>query len=91
MGRLIQEPGDGHAYLIVRDLPAIRDDQEYQVWRITDTGPSGAGTFVLENGHDQIIMLPVDFSSATAVGVSIEPRGGSVAPTAGAIVLLGTP
>jgi anti-sigma-K factor RskA len=90
IGRLVQEPGEGRAYLIVRDLPTIRADQEYQVWRITDSGPSGAGTFVLKDGRDQVIMLPVDFSDAAAIGVSIEPLGGSVSPT-GAIVLLGKP
>ena len=49
-----------------------------------------AGTFNPAPAPDQIVALDVSFTDADAVGVSIEPLGGSVAPT-GDIVLLGSP
>lgn len=85
---LIQEPGAGSAFLLVNNLPPLPDSQQYQVWRITGESPASAGIFGGKDSMEQLVLLPADFFGADAVGVSIEPRGGSPQPT-GAIVLLG--
>ena len=85
---LIQEPGVRSAFLLVNGLPSLPESQDYQVWKITGDGPSGAGIFEVTDSMGQLVILPADFFGADAVGVSIEPRGGSPQPT-GAIVLLG--
>ena len=77
-------------FLLVRNLPRLQADQVYEVWRIAGDVPSSAGTFGRGDDADQFVTLSVDFSTADAVGVSIEPKGGSPTrkPT-GTIVLLG--
>jgi anti-sigma-K factor RskA len=62
---------------------------EYQVWRIKGGTPVGAGMFSSSGMDEQLIVISADLSDADAIGISIEPRGGSSGPT-GAIVLLGT-
>ena len=87
---LVQEPGSGQAILVIRGLPPAPPGMEYQVWSITDGGNTlrGVGTFNISLPEGQLFVLPVDFSNSEAVGVSVEPLGGSETPT-GNIVLLG--
>ena len=85
---LLQEPGVGSAFLLVNGLPTLPEGQEYQVWKITGQGPASAGIFSSTDSVEQLVNVSTDFFGADAVGVSIEPRGGSPQPT-GDIVLLG--
>ena len=85
---LIQEPGAGSAFLLVNNLPPLPESQQYQVWRITGEGPVPAGIFSSTDSAEQLEILSADFFESDAIGVSVEPRGGSSQPT-GAIVLLG--
>ncbi len=85
---LIQEAGAGSAFLLVQDLPPLPKGQQYQVWKITGEGLADAGMFSSTESVDQLVIVPADFFGADAIGVSVEPRGGSPQPT-GAIVLLG--
>lgn len=78
-----------NAVLLVSSLPQLPSDQVYQLWYIGDEGPIDRGTFeVGEDGQGQLL---VESDTAVrnfgAIGVSIEPRGGSEQPT-GDIVLL---
>ena len=85
---LIQEPGAGSVFLLVDNLPPLPESQQYQVWKITGEGPASAGIFSSTDSVEQLEILSADFFGADAIGVSIEPKGGSPQPT-GAIVLLG--
>ena len=85
---LVQAPETDRSILVVRDLPKLPRGREYQVWRIKDDVPAGAGTFASLGEREQLFTLSTDFSGADAIGVSVEPAGGSFAPT-GDIVLLG--
>lgn len=87
--RLIRVPQGSTAFLVVKNLVRLPADKEYQVWRIAGDVPVGVGMFNPIESAAQLIPLTADFSSAEAIGVSIEPKGGSPAPT-GEIVLLGT-
>ena len=88
-GTVVQSPSGGRAFILVRDLPELPEGMQYQVWRIKGATPVGAGLFSYEGPDEQMVALAVDFSDADAIGISIEPKGGSASPT-GAIVLLGT-
>lgn len=88
-GTLVLPSDGGEALLIVRNMPAISADREFQLWSITDAGAASAGTFTPPLNVDRTLAFAYDFSGANAIGVSIEPIGGSAAPT-GDIVLLGT-
>ncbi len=85
---LIQESGAGNAFLLVQELPALPEGQQYQVWKITGEGPADAGIFSGTESVDQLVIVVADFFGADAIGISVEPKGGSPQPT-GAIVLLG--
>lgn len=86
--RVVHTPGSLRAFLVVHNLNSLSPDKEYQVWRISADGPVGVGTFNTLDAPVDLIPLAADFSDADAIGVSIEPKGGSPAPT-GDIVLLG--
>jgi anti-sigma-K factor RskA len=88
-GLLVQDPAGGKSFLLLKSLPSLPADREYQIWRIKGNQPVGVGSFGLTDRPEQLIILGADFADADAIGVSIEPLGGSLAPT-GAIVLLGT-
>jgi anti-sigma-K factor RskA len=79
---LVQEPGSEQAYLVVKGLPSLPAWMEYQVWLIGGEGstPLGAGTFIVNDPAGQLITVAADFSSADALGISVEPKGGSPAP-----------
>ena len=61
------------------ELPALAQGQVYQVWRITGAGPESVGLLLDHEGAS--VFRPVDFASATALALSIEPAGGSQLPT----------
>ncbi|MBM3926755.1 MAG: anti-sigma factor [SAR202 cluster bacterium] len=86
---LVTTPGGDEAFLLVKNLPALSSDQRYQVWRITGDTPQGIGLFALSKSDTQLVALRTSFTGAKAIGVSIEPKRGSLAPT-GPIVLLGS-
>lgn len=83
-------PDGGAATFVASNLPPLSADQVYQLWIIRGDLPLSAGIFgVDENGR---VTLPVDATLAAtydAVGVSIEPAGGSETPTPDQIILLG--
>ncbi|MEM7336537.1 MAG: anti-sigma factor [Chloroflexota bacterium] len=87
-GRLTYDPDTRRAIL---DVIALANDPEtvYQLWFIQGETPISAGVFdVDESGSEMFVVdtaVPLTFD---AIGISIEPPGGSEQP--GDIVLLGT-
>lgn len=83
--------GQGESLLILSGLDVLPDDQTYQLWLIPAEGsplPSGLLAVQQSDVDSLTITLPDEASRYAAVGVSIEPAGGSDAPT-GPIVLVG--
>lgn len=87
---LTTEIATGAATLRVANMPPLEPGTTYQAWVIVGSTPVSAGTFSVDsNGNGTHVLsgdLPADFD---AVGVSLEPQGGSAAPTPGNILLLG--
>jgi anti-sigma-K factor RskA len=81
---------DGSAVLVVSGLDNLDPERVYQLWMIRGDTPMSAGLF--EVGEDGVGILKVAMGQAAntfnAVGVSVEPEGGSALPT-GEIVMLG--
>lgn len=69
--------------LLVTDLPPLPPDRIYQVWLIKDGVKYGAGWFTVDPlGYGQTIIIPLaPFGQFDGMGITIEPRGGSVDPT----------
>jgi anti-sigma-K factor RskA len=90
VGMLTMMPGGDEAMLSVANLPPPPDDNTYQAWLIVGGAPVSAGTFAVDatgGGHHPISATTGSFE---AVGVSLEPSGGSDQPTPGNIILLGS-
>lgn len=82
---------DGQGTLILSNLESLSAEQIYQLWLIpADGAPIPAG--LLGQAGEQVetitLELPATLDGIDAVGISVEPPGGSAAPT-GPIVLLG--
>lgn len=83
---------DNQGVLVLRGLEPLPAEQTYQLWLIPADGPPAPAGLVAVQAEDSTWLklqvppdAPTDFA---AVGVSVEPAGGSPTPT-GPIVLLG--
>ncbi|HEU5013113.1 MAG TPA: anti-sigma factor [Roseiflexaceae bacterium] len=75
--------------LVVENLPPLAAGQTYQIWLGHDNKRESAGTLTVRNGSAwEIIPLTKNDIPYQTVGVTIEPSGGSSAPT-GPRVLFG--
>lgn len=73
-------------FIDVSDLPAPGVDQQYQLWALLGGQPVDAGVFDMpEEGGMQKVKAVVD---AEMWAVTLEPKGGSNAPTMDQMVLL---
>jgi anti-sigma-K factor RskA len=89
VGTLTLHPDDDTATLHVSNLPALDETQTYQAWLIADGTPVSAGTFNVDASGAAIHAIgDAAPGSFEAVGVSIEPAGGSDQPTPDRIILL---
>jgi anti-sigma-K factor RskA len=76
--------GDGNfGTLIVDGLPILDSAKQYQLWLIKDGKRTSGGVFtVLDNSYGVLVVnSPQSLSVYNAFGVTIEPAGGSPAPT----------
>jgi anti-sigma-K factor RskA len=84
-GNLLVDPDRNVAALIVWKLPTLPADQTYQVWLIDPQGNrTSGGTFQPEPGQPFTtvsIFAPKAYSNYSGIGVTVEPAGGSAAPT----------
>jgi anti-sigma-K factor RskA len=87
-GLLFVGPSAAPPLLVLRDLPPLPADRAYQVWYIRDSQPISVDVLPPGASGHQVVALPLPPDAAQQVAVSVEPAGGSPAPT-GPIVLLG--
>jgi anti-sigma-K factor RskA len=64
------------------DMPAPASGRTYQAWSIIDGKPVSLGVLSQNSGT---VTFSADLNKASAVAISIEPLGGSPAPTQVAI------
>lgn len=68
------------------DIPMPADGMEYQLWFVMADGSAVAGpTFMPDNGGDIMALAEIEVSHVSAFSVTVEPHGGSPAPT-GAVI-----
>ena len=70
--------------LETRDLPPLSPSQAYQLWLIYPDGTRDSGAVFSVPGDGSatvVVMAPQPFGAYARFGVSIEPAGGSPAPT----------
>jgi anti-sigma-K factor RskA len=74
--------------VVSRGLPQVPENRIYQAWMI---GPSGAKSAGLMGPSGRTPLVLPGPGDANAVGVTIEPAGGSVQPTSDPVLLLRLP
>ena len=72
---------DDRAVLIAENLPAEPEDKVCQTWLLRDGVPEPAGTFESREGGITAAPIEGSLEGAAAVAVTVEPAGGSSAPT----------
>lgn len=90
-GRVVVDPASGEAAIVVAGLAPAGEGKTYELWAIrSDRPPEPAGLFTV--GADGMVAARAEQvqrpGEVAAFAVSIEPAGGSKAPT-GPIVLVG--
>jgi anti-sigma-K factor RskA len=82
-GLLVISMDGEHGTLVVDRLPSLDESQQYQVWLIRDDQRTSGGVFsVDEDGYGAVwVHAPDPLISYERFGVTIEPAGGSPAPT----------
>lgn len=76
---------EGKAVLVTRKLPDAPSGRVYQLWLQRDGRMVSAG--MLAGSGDQKVLLDGDAAGASAAGITVEPLGGSAAPTTTPIAL----
>ncbi|HEX9643445.1 MAG TPA: anti-sigma factor [Acidimicrobiia bacterium] len=77
------------AVFLSDDLEPVGDDETYELWFITGDVAAPAGTFRPDAVGAVEVLVHGDLQSGSAVGLTVEPAGGSDVPT-GDILLLET-
>jgi anti-sigma-K factor RskA len=82
------EPESRRIVLFVHGLPPAPSSHSYQLWTLAGERPSSAGTFATTGAGSarHAALAAVALDPATRLAVTLEPTGGSDAPT-GPIVL----
>ncbi len=89
-GRVFVNPRGGLVF-VASGLPKIASDRTFELWLVPPTGaPRKAGLFRTDPNGDivQASRIAVDPATTAAVAVSVEPDGGSNAPTTTPIIVV---
>lgn len=77
----------GGGVVLADGLPVLADDLTYQVWWVRADGAASAGLMPVDGDGDATVRIAGDVGRAVAVALSIEPAGGSDAPTSDPIAV----
>jgi anti-sigma-K factor RskA len=72
----------GRVVVVTSGLAEPADDRTYQLWFIDQAGtPRSGGTFDPDARGDAAVLLQGESQPGDSIGLSVEPEGGSTAPT----------
>lgn len=77
-----------HIAVLDVDLSAPPEGHTYQAWQIVNGAPVSVGVL---NTHSGQLAFTADLDSASAIALSVEPMGGSAAPTTTPILVTELP
>jgi anti-sigma-K factor RskA len=82
-GLLVISLNGQHGTLVVDDLPDLNDQWQYQLWLIDQSGSrTSGGVFSVREGYGSVwVSSPQPLIHYPVFGVTVEPSGGSAAPT----------
>jgi len=68
-----------NVYLVVKNMPVLPNDQQYQLWALIDGKPKDLGVF--DATKNKMILKMKNTQKAQAFAITIEKQGGSPSPT----------
>lgn len=77
---------EGRAVLTTKKMAAPPEGKAFEMWLRIDGRMAPAG--LMTKGGNQTFVLTGDGAAATAVGITVEPEGGSAAPTGDPIAMM---
>ena len=86
--RLVVSAERGQAMLIASDMEPAPHEHVYEAWVIHGDEPVAAGLFDAQDDGRVTTLIEGDFARASAVGVTIEPEGGSPQPTTDPVMVV---
>lgn len=66
-------------YLVVKNMPKLPNDQQYQLWALINGKPKDLGVFDIND--EKVILKMSNTEKAEAFAITIEPKGGKPSPT----------
>ena len=88
VGRVVASPTRGEAVFVADGWEPAPHEHTYELWLVYDDHAAPAGLFDPDERGRATRVLTGDVSSALAVGVTIEPEGGSPTPSDEPIMVL---
>lgn len=80
--RVFWNPDKPQLYFNPGSLPAPPPSKQYQLWAIVEGKPVSAGVLDIEEGSaSQLLTVQASIQQASAFAITLEPTGGSEAPT----------
>ena len=76
---IVRSPGLKKAVIVTANLPAAPAGKVYELW--LQQGPAMVRAGLMPAGQANTVLLEGDAASAQAVGITLEPAGGSDTPT----------
>jgi anti-sigma-K factor RskA len=88
-GQLIADPNKNSAVLVIAGLDQLETGKTYQVWLIDGGGPKSAGLLSVDSQGQAVLIVTSELTIGEfdALGISVEPEGGSDQPTGDIVVL----
>jgi anti-sigma-K factor RskA len=80
----------GRSVVVVDGLAQLDEAKTYELWYIDESGPVSAGTFDVPGNGETWRILEGDFAPGVAVGITVEPAGGSEQPTTEPVAVIQT-
>jgi anti-sigma-K factor RskA len=75
-------------YLVLKNMPKLPSDQQYQLWAIIDKTPKNLGVFDMKD--ENFILKMENTQKADAFAITIEKKGGAPSPTLEKMQTLGS-
>ena len=93
IGEMVASPDGSQAVIRMTRMPALQPDHKFQLWLIDDSGAHSGGLFDFtqpDSTYYVVVPLAKNVLDYKAFGVSVEPSGGSPAPSTTPIVVINT-
>ena len=85
---VIWKPGESSGMVMAEGFPPLKPGEVYQVWLLHGEDRMSGGMFYVDDKGSGMVMFesPMPLESLDGVGITMEPAGGSAAPTSDPVV-----